>query len=170
MIRNTYIDCHFKSFWLKTILYYEHKNIFDLLTTVWHKNVIRSKFLVNHAFFQTVGVNLHPLVPGVRRWRAYKGETGRNAYSRGIEHLDYLEANDEDKSVLWLHSIHHHQSRRDVKYSMKVTGAFQDPLDRQIIEKVQIHNFKGKVLVIRRSEMGGVQVERMQYRRWGGGN
>ena len=25
---------------------------------------------------------------------AYKGETGRNAYSRGVEHLDYLEANE----------------------------------------------------------------------------
>ena len=62
---------------------------------------------------------------------SYKGETGRNAYSRGVEHLDCLEANDEEKSVLWLHSIHHHQSRRDVKYSMKVTGAFQDPLDRR---------------------------------------
>ena len=36
---------------------------------------------------------------------AYKGESGRNAYSRGIEHLEYLEAIDEDMSVLWLHSI-----------------------------------------------------------------
>ena len=101
---------------------------------------------------------------------SYKGETGRNAYSRGVEHPDCLEANDEEKSVLWLHSIHHHQSRRDVKYSMKVTGAFQDPLDRQIMEKIQIQNFKGPVLMNRRSEMGGVRVERMQYRRWGGGN
>ena len=25
----------------------------------------------------------------------YKGETGRNAFSRGEEHLDYLEASDE---------------------------------------------------------------------------
>ena len=69
---------------------------------------------------------------------AYKGETGRNAYSRGVEHLEHLEA----KSVLWLHSLHHHQSRRDVKYGMKVTGAFQDPLDRQIMKKIQIQNFK----------------------------
>ena len=97
-------------------------------------------------------------------------QSGRNAYSRGIEHLEYLEANDEDKSVLWLHSIHHHQRRPDVKYSMKVTGTFQDPLDRQIMEKIQIQNFKGPVLMNRRSEMGGVRVERMQYRRWGGGN
>ena len=28
----------------------------------------------------------------------------------------------EDKSVLWLHSIHHHKRRSDVKYSMRVSG------------------------------------------------
>ena len=99
---------------------------------------------------------------------AYKGESGRNGFSRGLEHLDYLEACDEDKSVLWLHSLHHHQSRQDVNYSMRVTGAFKDPLDRQIMERIQIQNFKGPVLMNRRSEMGGVRVERMQYRRWGG--
>ena len=98
----------------------------------------------------------------------YKGETGRNAFSRGEEHLDYLEASDEDKSVLWLHSVHHHQSRQGVQYSMRVTGAFKEPLDRQIMERVQIQNFNGPVLMNRRSEMGGVRVERMQYRRWGG--
>ena len=99
---------------------------------------------------------------------AYKGESGRNSFSRGEEHLDYWEANDEEKSVLWLHSVHHHRSRQDVNYSMRVTGAHKEPLDRQIMERVQIQNFKGPVLMNRRSEMGGVRVERMQYRRWGG--
>ena len=99
----------------------------------------------------------------------YKGETGRNAFCRGEEHLDYLEASDEDKSVLWLHSVHHHQSRQGVNYSMRVTKAFKEPLDRQIMERVQIQNFKGPVLMNRRTEMGGVRVERIQYRRWGGG-
>ena len=103
-------------------------------------------------------------------WSYKDNECSLAFLSRGVEHLEHLEANDEDKSVLWLHSKHHHQSRRDVKYSMKVTGAFQDPLDRQIMEKIQIQNFKGPVLMNRRSEMGGVRVERMQYRRWGGGN
>ena len=51
---------------------------------------------------------------------------------------------------------------------MKVTGTFNEPLDRQIMERVQISNFKGPVLMNRRNEMGGVRVERMQYRRWGG--
>ena len=53
---------------------------------------------------------------------------------------------------------------------MRVTGTFKEPLDRQIMERVQIQNFKGPVLMNRRSEMGGVRVERMQYRRWGGGD
>ena len=56
----------------------------------------------------------------------------------------------------------------DVPYSMKVTGVFPEPLDRQTMERVQISTFKGPVLMNRRNEMGGVRVERMQYRRWGG--
>ena len=98
----------------------------------------------------------------------YKGETGRNGYTRGKEHLEYLAAKNEDKSVLWLHSIHHHQRREDVEYSMRVSGAFKDSLDRQVMERVQISNFRGPVLMNRRNEMGGFRVERTQYRRWGG--
>jgi hypothetical protein len=97
----------------------------------------------------------------------YKGETGRNSYTRGLEHLDNLEARNEDKSVLWLHSVYHHQSQADIKYSMRVTGVYKDSLDRQVMEKVQIQNFKGAVLMNRRTELGGVRVERTRYRRWG---
>jgi hypothetical protein len=98
----------------------------------------------------------------------YKGETGRNGYTRGTEHLDSLAAQSEEKSVLWLHSVHHHQGRVDVPYSMRVTGVFRDTLDRQIMERVNISNFAGPVLMNRRNEMGGFRVERTQYRRWGG--
>ena len=97
----------------------------------------------------------------------YKGETGRNRYTRGLEHLDNLEARNEDKSVLWLHSVYHHQSQADIKYSMRVTGVYKDSLDRQVMEKAQIQNFKGAVLMNRRTELGGVRVERTRYRRWG---
>ena len=51
---------------------------------------------------------------------------------------------------------------------MEVVRSYNEPLDRQIMEKVQISNFKGAVLMNRRNEMGGVRVERTQYRRWGG--
>ena len=98
----------------------------------------------------------------------YFGESGRNAYSRGKEHLEKLSSRDMDNSVLWLHSVHHHQGKEDVNYTMEVVRNYNEPLDRQIMEKVQISNFKGAVLMNRRNEMGGVRVERTQYRRWGG--
>ena len=98
---------------------------------------------------------------------AYHGETGRNGYCRGLEHLDSLEAKDENKSVLWLHSVTHHGSR-EVEYAMKVTGCYKDCLDRQLMERVTISNFRGPILMNRRNEMGGVRVERQSYRRWGG--
>ena len=83
---------------------------------------------------------------------AYKGESGRNGFSRGCEHLDGLNARDEEKSVLWLHSKFKHQERGDVVYTMQVTGGYKDPLDRQLIERVQISNFRGSSLMNRIEE------------------
>ena len=74
----------------------------------------------------------------------------------------------ESKSVLKLHAIHHHNGRVDVNFSMKVTGLHSNSLDRQVTERVNIENFRGEILMNRRNEMGGVRLERMQYRRWGG--
>ena len=98
----------------------------------------------------------------------YFGETGRNAFSRGVEHLNNKEAEDANKSVLKLHSIHHHDARADVNFSMKVTGSHPNCLDRQVRERVNIENFSGPAFMNRRNEMGGIRVERTQYRRWGG--
>ena len=55
-----------------------------------------------------------------------------------------------------------------MNFTMKVTGMHSNSLDRQVTERVNIENFKGEVLMNRRNEMGGVRLERMQYRRWGG--
>ena len=72
-----------------------------------------------------------------------QGESGRNGYTRGGEHLNNLETRDEEKSVLWLHSLHHHQGRVDVVYRMRTTESYADPLYRQLQERVNITNFKG---------------------------
>ena len=100
---------------------------------------------------------------------AYKGETGQNGFTRGQEHLASLRAKDETKSVLWLHSKFHHQEREDVGYSIRVIGGYNTPLalDRQIMERIHISNFKGPVLLNRKNELGGIQIEITQYRRWG---
>ena len=71
-------------------------------------------------------------------------ETGRNAFTRGGEHLEKLLTQDEANSVLWLHSLNHHQGREEeVEYEMKVTGFYTTPLDRQIMESVKISAFPG---------------------------
>ena len=99
---------------------------------------------------------------------AYIGETGRNGFSRGCEHWDNLDGKDEEKSILWRHSNTDHQAREDIVYTMKVTGGYSEPLDRQLMERIKISNFGGPSLMNRRNEMGGLRVERTKYRRWGG--
>ena len=59
---------------------------------------------------------------------AYKGESGRNGFSRGEEHLDNKATKDEEKSILWAHSVHHHNSREDMVYMMRVTVSIQRAL------------------------------------------
>ena len=58
-----------------------------------------------------------------------------------------------------------------MNYSMTVTGSFKEPLDRQIMEKVQISNYKGDILMNWKTELGGAILEREQfkYRRLGAG-
>ena len=95
----------------------------------------------------------------------YFGESGRNAYTRGAEHLANIQAHDENKSVLKLHSLHHHNGRDNVNFTMKVTGTHTSSLDRQVTERVNIENFQGQILMNRRNQLGGVRIDRMQYRR-----
>ena len=49
---------------------------------------------------------------------AYKGESGRNGFRQGEEHLDNKATKDEEKSILWAHSVQHHNSREDMVYMM----------------------------------------------------
>ena len=55
----------------------------------------------------------------------YKGETGKNDFERGKQNLKFLENKDTKESMLWLHSLHHHQGREDINYSMTVTGSLK---------------------------------------------
>ena len=72
----------------------------------------------------------------------YKGESSRNLYSRGKEHLqDYN--NKSEKSALWAHCETCHDSRR-VEFAMQQTGSFTSALARQVTEAVQIYNFDGE--------------------------
>ena len=41
---------------------------------------------------------------------------------RDKEHLNFLEKQSKDNSVLWLHSLFHHQGRLDIQYTMVCTA------------------------------------------------
>ena len=71
----------------------------------------------------------------------YKGESGRNMFTRGKEHLSLLNAK-SIKSPLWKHCLEHHNGQM-AEFKMEITGQFQTPLQRQIMEGIQITNFNG---------------------------
>ena len=84
----------------------------------------------------------------------YIGETSRNAYVRGLEHIQKYHYKD-NKSQLYKHAQTHHGGRLDVKFSMRVANRFRDPLTRQVNEGVRIHNCAAEVSLNSKSEWHG---------------
>ena len=74
----------------------------------------------------------------------YIGETSRNLYSRGIEHLSLYEK-DSPKSFLHNHQVEQHNSE-PADFDVKVIKSFKDPLSRQVTEAVLIKNHTGELL------------------------
>ena len=74
--------------------------------------------------------------------QAYDGQSARNGYTRGKEHVDKTRANSLDeleKSVIWRHQTEKHNGK-EVKWEMKVHKGFQkQPLDRMICEARRIN-------------------------------
>ena len=91
----------------------------------------------------------------------YVGETSRNAYLRGVEHIDKYRRNDH-KSPLWKHVQTHHQSRLDVSFTMKVVNQFRDPLTRQVNEGVRINRSTAEVVLNSKSEWHGPATARLR--------
>ena len=66
----------------------------------------------------------------------YSGETGRNSYSRGLEHQDNLKGEKED-SPLWKHCQLKHDGVKQA-FTMKVLRSFSSCLERQVNKGVRI--------------------------------
>ena len=73
-------------------------------------------------------------------------ESSRNGYVRGLEHVDKYRRQHVD-SAMYKHAQTHHRGRKDVEYSIKITGSFQDPLSRQVEEWVRIQRSKADILL-----------------------
>ena len=66
----------------------------------------------------------------------YVGETARNLFTMGVEHMKKYEGGKED-SFMMKHQIQNHNSSAAV-LTVKVTSKFKDCLSRQVAEGVQM--------------------------------
>ena len=75
----------------------------------------------------------------------YVGETGDNAYTRGIQHIQALESKSKD-SVLWKHiQTKHNEETPPPIFNMRVSGTYKDDaLLRQVAEGNAINRKGGK--------------------------
>ena len=90
----------------------------------------------------------------------YVGETARNAYTRGKEHLKLLEGRKEG-SVLWRHCREKHEEERQL-FNMKVTGSYRnDSMTRQIAGAVRMKNVPPERLMNNKTEWNYFKIPRV---------
>ena len=78
----------------------------------------------------------------------YVGETARNVYTRGLEHLSVYrqrQRGGKKESFMHQHQEDRHQGE-EARFRTKVTGAYRDCLTRQISEAVHIRRSEIEVL------------------------
>ena len=88
--------------------------------------------------------------PNVKIEAAYEGETARNPYSRGLEHLKDLE-NKSEKSPLWKHCTIQHEGRT-VNFKMEALRSFKYPMVRQVNEGARVRLSKADICMNSKSE------------------
>ena len=74
----------------------------------------------------------------------YIGETSRNLYTRGVEHMYKYRTNHSD-SFMARHQEEHHSSQ-PADFTAKVMGKYENCLSRQVAEGVAIRRCKTNVL------------------------
>ena len=91
----------------------------------------------------------------------YWGETGRDSYTRGGEHIKGCKEKNEE-NALWKHieGGHRGENKGDEIFSMKVEKGFRKPLARQIREGVEIE-LSGAILLNSKSEWNNARIPRI---------
>ena len=89
----------------------------------------------------------------------YDGQTSKNGFTRGGEHLEDLEKN-RNESVLLKHCNERHNGSRQ-QFSMEITNVCRnDPTKRQILEAILINNTDPALRMNDRSEWNYVSLPR----------
>ena len=85
----------------------------------------------------------------------YLGETSRNGHTRGIEHIEDAQSQNEErreKSVLLRHMKEKHEEK-EVEFEMHVIKSYQhDPLSRQCAEAIWIKNANQEKIINNKKE------------------
>ena len=82
----------------------------------------------------------------------YYGESARNGFDRGLEHLSPLK-NESSTSNIVVHWKEYHQ-QKEWAYTMRVVADHKTPLPRQVHEGQLIGDFKGQRIINRKGEWG----------------
>ena len=93
------------------------------------------------------------------RAAVYEGESGRNAYSRGLEHQNDLRLEVED-SPLWKHCQLEHLGVKQTFY-MEALRGFSSCLQRQVNEAVRITSSKVDIVMNSKSEFHQAPIVRV---------
>ena len=80
----------------------------------------------------------------------YYGESGKNGYSRGLEHQDSLRLRNEG-NALYKHCVVQHEGRK-VDFLMEVTGTFRHNIERQANEGVRVRESKANIVMNSKAE------------------
>ena len=80
----------------------------------------------------------------------YDGESGRNGYARGLEHMQGLRTRSH-KSPLWKHCILEHGGE-EADFNMEVVTSHSSCLDRQVNEMVRIGGSRAEVILNSKSD------------------
>ena len=93
----------------------------------------------------------------------YQGESGRNLYSRGKEHLQGLSAG-TTSNCLVIHNNVHHGGSKDANFTMVPTRTFNDPLSRQVDESMRLkYQDKSTIVMNSGNEWRGDSIPRARF-------
>ena len=67
----------------------------------------------------------------------YQGESGRNMFARGKDHLREFRGLDTTNCMV-IHNNTHHNGSREITYKMEPTGVFNPALDRELDESILV--------------------------------
>ena len=89
----------------------------------------------------------------------YKGETGKNGFSRGKKHHDDY-VNKRDVSAMWKHCILKHEEQEQQFEMVIEDRSRNDPTKRQILEAVRIQKVPKDLLMNGKSEWNSARIPR----------